>query len=498
MKKGLVIPMEEFENDDDDKVIDLSILISDLLRGVKKFWWVVILLSVITAGFTCYMEKKNYHPYYTASATFTVTLKSGSDGYSIYEETVKASLMSKTFPYIIMNGLLKDIVADDLGLDYLSENITAENIVNTNLFTINVSSDHAERAYKVLQSVIKNYPKIAEPVVGSTHLTMLDQTGIPKEPDNGLNYKDSILKGMLPGLGLGIFLLILYAYTRRTIHKEEDLIRLTNLRNLGTLPEVTFKKRGNRQVNLVSIKNEKVSSWYKESIYKIRTRVDKVANNNNLKSILVTSAVSGEGKSTFAFNLALAMAEQEKKVVLMDCDLHKPSIANMVSLAEDAIGLEQVLYSEAELFEAIHYLERYKLSVLAGMSPTPNASEIIGASKMKEILKQLEENYDIVIIDTAPSAVLSDTIELARIVDGLIYVVKQDYAKVNQILESLENLGDMKHIDMIGCVLNGVKTGITGFGYGYGYGYGYGSYGRYGSERRNYKKEKMKLEMHND
>lgn len=488
--------MKDYDNsiEESENVIDLYVLFGDLLGGIKRLWWIMVLLILITTGLSCYMEYKNYAPYYTASATFTVSLNSDKKDTSMLEENTKATLMSKTFPYIITNGILKDIVQKDLGLDYITEDITAENIENTNLFTINVVSDDAKRAYDVLQSVIKNYPKLAEPVVGSTHLTMLDQTGVPGDPDNKKDYKRSMAKGAIPGAAVGVILLLAYAFTRKTIRKAEDLTKLTSMKNLGILPEVVFKKRGKKSYKIVSIRNDKVTPWYKECIYKIRTRVEKAMNNQSMKSVLVTSALSGEGKSTFALNLALAIAEQDKKVVLVDCDLHKPSIHKMVTLQYEAAGLEKVLNEEAELTEALQYSEEDKITILGGLTSVANASEIIGTNKMEEIIRQLEEMFDVIVIDTAPSAVLSDTSVLARFVDGLIYVVKQDYAKVNQILESLDNLSESSNIKIIGSVINGTKSGISGYGYNAGYGYGYG---RYGSERRK-TKNKMELDFNKE
>ena len=483
--------MNSFEKEieeENDYMIDLYTLIEDIWKGIRKFGWIIVILAIISAVIASLRTYKSYYPFYTASATFTVNLSTESEASNIYDDNLKAAQMSKTFPYIITSGVLKNVIAADLGAAYVSESITAENVENTNLFTLKVTSDDAQKAYDVLQSVIKNYPKITETVVGRTYLNMIDETGIPMEPANRLNYRNSVMLGALVGFALGILILLIYALTRRTIHKEEDLIELSSIKCLGSLPEVLFKRSEKNYNTEVSLLNEKLPQWYKESIYKIRTRVEKTAASKQMKSILVTSAIQGEGKSTLAFNLALALAEGGKEVVLMDCDLRHPTIKNMISLKEGSVGLDDVLNGKAELKDAIRYYDDLKFSVLICSQATQNASEVLDSPKMRELLTELEETADYIIVDTAPSAILSDTSNLAKLADGVIFLVKQDYAKIYQILEGLEHLSESSGIEIIGCVLNCVKSGIGG--YGYGYGYGYGRYGRYG-----YGKKKNSAEL---
>lgn len=452
--------------------INLYTLTLDLWMGIKKFGWLVVVLAILSAGMAYLRTNRTYFPYYKASATFTVNLSNDS-GSSIYDDNLKASQMSKTFPYIITSGVLKNVIAADLGVTSVPESITAENVEDTNLFTINVTSGDAKKANDVLQSVIKNYPQIAETVVGSTKLNILDETGVIEEPANRPNYTNILKMGALPGAFLGALIIFIYAFTRKTIHNAEDLIEISSMKHLGSLPEVKFKKRGRKFNKTVSLLNKKMPTWYRESIYKIRTRVEKIADNSEIKSILVTSAIQGEGKSTFTFNLALAMAEGGKRVVLVDCDLRHPSIRNMLPVQEATPGLEEILNGEVEIKDALKYYDALNISVLAGSNPVQNASEILGSPKMWEILDELEESADYVILDSAPSGLLSDASNLAKCADGVIFVVKQDYVKVNQIVESLEHLAESSNIEMIGSVLNGAKAGLGGYG-------SYGRYGRYG------------------
>lgn len=295
------------------------------------------------------------------------------------------------------------------------------------------------------------------------------------------------------------------------------MAKLTSIKHLGSLPRVKIKKRSKKKEFIISLQNEKLPRWYQECVYKIRTRVEKIMENKE-KTILVTSAIQGEGKSTVAYNLALSLAEVGKKVILVDCDLHNPAIRKRMDLFEtdkrknlnktnnmestsilneaavalqdtiEAIGcpleqkanilqdagLSHVLKVEISLEDALIRYEGLNLSILADLEPINNATEILGTSRMRGLIEELENQADYVILDSPPAAILSDASDLAKLVEGIIYVVKQDYAMLDQILKNFEYLSESSNAEIIGFVLNDTTTSFNGYGYGKGYGYGYG------------------------
>lgn len=456
----------------DEYTIDISNIVRNLLRGFRKLFWLIPLLGFIAALILCLYTREKYSARYTAAVTFTVNLNLASNG-SIYEDSIRASQLSATFPYIITSSVLKNIIAEDLGIEGISEQITAENVEDTNLFTIKVTSVSPQKAYDVLQSVIKNYPVIAETVVGGTHLDMIEESGVPKEPSNSIDYFKQIIYGAAAGAAIGLIIMIGYALARKTIHKPEDLTDITSIKFLGILSHFPNKRSGKATKSLRerAQQNDKFAAAYIDDMYKIRTRAEKIINNKDIKTILITSAIPGEGKSTFAYNLALAMAEQDNKTLLVDCDFRRPNIKNMLPESEVNIYLNDVLEGKERLDDAIKYYEETRMSVLACSKPLPNASEIIGAQRMNDILEVLKETYDYIILDSAPSAILSDTLDLAKSADGVLYVIRQDYSQVRHIQEGLEHIMESSKAYIIGCVLNNVKN--THMGYGYGH---YGSY----------------------
>jgi len=470
----------------EENTIDLSKIARNFLTGLRKFFWLILMLAIIVAFIFCFYAGQKYVPEYTAAVTFTVNLDLASDG-SIYEDTVRASQLSATFPYIITSSVLKNIIAEDLGFEALAERITAENVEDTNLFTIKVTSDSPDRAYNVLQSVIKNYPLIADTVVGGTHLNMIEDSGIPSEPSNPIDYLKLIKYGAAIGAAMGLLIITAYAFARKTIHKPDDLSEVTNIKFLGLLPHLSEKKK-NRMIGDVrkrAAQNDKFAVEYMDDIYKIRTRLNKIISSKGIKSILVTSALPAEGKSTFALNLALSMAELSNKVILVDCDFRRPSLFKILPDLKEGAYLNDVLQDNNKLDDAIRYYDEYGISVLACNKPMPEASELPGAQSISEILQTLREKYDYIIIDSAPSAIVSDTLELAKSADGVIYIIRQDYSKVRHIQQGLEHIVESSRAEIIGCVLNNVRHMPLGYGYGYGY------YGKYG--KRYYQKDSSNL-----
>lgn len=235
---------------------------------------------------------------------------------------------------------------------------------------------------------------------------------------------------------------------------------------------------------------------YLEAIRKLRIRIMKDVEKKEYQTLLVTSSIPGEGKTTLSANLAISIAQQGKKVLLVDCDLRNPSIAGVMNEQEPHPGLGSVLKKEVPLSEAITNVklpkertnENGSLHVIFGGAPDGENSLLIGSEHMRALIKALKSKYDIIILDTAPSELLADAPLLGKYVDAALYVIRYDYTKLSEIREGVESLA-LSGIDMLGYVFNGDNSsGGQGYGYGYrrygnygSYGSHYGSYGKYGA-----------------
>ena len=185
----------ERERVDAPDKIDLTNVVLDVYHGVKRLWWLFIGLIVVCAVQSYFSVSTGYQSKYVASATVSVTSIGGLD----YVNAQSAQQMAEVFPYILTSGVLKDVVAEDMGLDSMPGKISVEAEDGMNLLTISVSGNDPQMAYETLRSVIENYPRVAEFVLGETQLTVLDETGIPTDTKRAEVIRALISGGLLKG-----------------------------------------------------------------------------------------------------------------------------------------------------------------------------------------------------------------------------------------------------------------------------------------------------------
>ena len=474
--------------DDSEEEIDLQILIGDLWKGLFKFWWIVALLAILLADLAFMGSLLIFKPEYVAKATFTISTQMTKqtsvgeiDNYTYDYSSSTASQMAKTFPYILQSDLMQEIIAQDMGVDEVNGEITAEATDNTNLFTVMVTSDNAMDAFEILKSIIDNYHKVADYVIGDTQVNILTSPTVPEEPDNVYDYLRNTIIAFLIGILLGCGFIFIYAITKNTIRREEEMKEKLNMTCLGTVPQVMFKKRRKSINQDITIINRNSGAAFQESIRALRTRLIRRMGEKE-KILVITSTLPGEGKTTVSLNLAISIAQREKSVVLVDCDLRNPSIASRLSEEKDTelFGLKEVFGGEKTLKEALQYMkEEGGFYLLAGREPMENPIAAMGSGRIKDILDRLCEQFDYVILDTPPCGIIADAAAVASYADAAVYVVKQDYAPLYRIMEGIQSLSE-SGVKMLGGVLNGAESGLGGYGHNYGYSGGYGHYGRYG------------------
>jgi capsular exopolysaccharide synthesis family protein len=213
----------------------------------------------------------------------------------------------------------------------------------------------------------------------------------------------------------------------------------------------------------------------------LRTRIAMAEDGRTLRTLLFTSPGRSDGKTLTSLNLALTMAQEfQRRVVLVDADLHRPTVHTLLGLASSP-GLSDVLMGGATLDEALVDTLDYRLTVLpAGLPPTRPA-ELLGSSAMHTVLADLRSRFDRVIVDTPPAGILSDAGVLAPLMDGVVLVVRAGITPLPAIERVLENLDASR---MLGVVLNDVGDPADGYGAKAYNGYHSPNEGRYPSARR--------------
>ena len=304
--------------------------------------------------------------------------------------------------------------------------------------------------------------------------------------------KVSPRKGMILGtaflLGLLIPFVILFVrqLLRYRIEGREDVASLTKLPIVADVPVANEKTKRAAGIVVQADKNSQMDEVFRS----LRTNVQFMMKENE-KIILFTSGISGEGKTFLAANLAVSFTLLGKRVVLVGCDIRKPALGRLFGTSNSKQGLTNLLRAEHVTAELLHKETcssevHPNLDLLLSGPIPPNPTELLSRKSLKTVLDLLNEEYDYIILDSAPVGLVTDTLQLARYANVCCFVCRADYSPKSN-LALLDSLAQENKLPNVCVVLNGVDMSKRKYGYYYGYGR-YGKYGRYGYGKYGYGK----------
>lgn len=471
------------KKEEDDEI---SISMSNIIIAFRMFYWVIILTIIIGFVLGVTASKFLYEPVYSTSAAFTISESRNSGQDYGFRSTLDDKLITAE-TYVITSSTLKDMVVDNLGENYSVCQISAEEITDTNVITVNVTADSKAKAYVAVEEVIEDFPKISQKIFGDVSVSLLDEVEASDTPVNSGDKNKMIFFGVAGGLLVGLAIVFLYSLSLNLVPDAETLQKYVNAECIGKAPMLSAKVL--KQTSNVTIENRNVPDDFKEAFQFIRTRTERYCKKNDYKTILVTSTFPGEGKTTTSVNIALSLAQNNKSAIVIDCDLRNPSVVDRFGAKAGKCGFDDYLNGECSFEDALVRLPKsnvFFISCLKSMGG--KASEMLGSHAMQRAIEQARTMVDYVIIDSPPVDVMGDSIVLSKYADTSIFVVKQNYGRLNNVIYAIESMKQSK-AEPMGFVLNGSYTkmglieyssygkyGNTGYGRGYGFGYGYKKY----------------------
>jgi capsular exopolysaccharide synthesis family protein len=253
-------------------------------------------------------------------------------------------------------------------------------------------------------------------------------------------------------------------YVGAPIKTAKDVKVHTNLPVLGSIPRVKGKSDKPYLVGLPQ------NSYISEAYRTLRTNIAFANPDSPADAIAVTSAMPKEGKSTVASNLAIVMAQLGKKVLLVDADLRKPSIAEMFDMEENK-GLSDILAKETEIAATIRSSEVENLSLISAGRIPPNPAELLESRQMDNLIKTLKKEFDFVVFDTPPAGGVTDAIILARKLKGALIVVQANKTSKIVLSHTKESF-EQANARILGVVLNKVLSSYAPYGYLHHHPYG--------------------------
>lgn len=289
----------------------------------------------------------------------------------------------------------------------------------------------------------------------------------------GVQISPTPVKNYLIAFLLGLFFPIAFVVVRELFRtKIDDVQYLVNKLKIPMLGTVLKNKKSDS--NLVVFDHKK--SGISESFRSLRANLKFILPKDKQITFLVTSTISGEGKTFCAMNLAAAYSLTGKKTVLVGCDMRKPKIFENFDL-NNSVGLSTFLSGQEKDFEKIVSQTKYaNLDVIVAGPTPPNPAELLFDARFEQLLTSLKKSYDVVVLDTPPVGLVSETLDLLTMVDCSLFVFRQNYSQ-RTFIDAVNGLKTNKGIKNIFGIFNGVEDSKkVAYGYGYSYGYGYGYY----------------------
>jgi succinoglycan biosynthesis transport protein ExoP len=317
----------------------------------------------------------------------------------------------------------------------------------------------------------------------SNTLSVVEEAELPTRPI-GPNKSISILLSAAIGFSLAAGAAYLLEYLDDTVKTPEEITKLLDVPVIGLIGETGDSTDGEHSIYVSKHPRSPIAEAYRA----LRANLEFAAVDRPLKTILIASAGTDDGKSSVAANLAVVLAQGEKKVFLIDADLRKSSIHTYVDLP-NAIGLSDLFRDGADVFKAVQAWGNHRIGVITGGDSPPNPAELLGSRRMDHILSSLAEKADVVVIDSPPF-IVSDAMMLAAKVDGVLMVIRPGHTRKKFALAMMEQLrrADAR---ILGVVLNRIPHRGAEYYGGFLYYSPYYTDGHYTSEEEADAEEKV-------
>lgn len=456
--------------------IDLIGWLQDYLSCLKQFWLQFLLIVVIVMGIVVSYYEFLYEPVYSAKITYAV-----SDTEYMTVNSDVAKRLSKGVRVLGTNeefkeDILSAVDGDVSGVTVDDFSVSSTNTEEANFFSVTMTTGYAKMINPLLEAFENVYPKWVSKSNGTVELQVIDKALSSGNPINPSGVVASAGKGLIAGVVVCVIVATIYLLGVQTVRRESDMKKLTSARCMSCIPEIVTKRRSKNKKPKILITNKRIDWGFKQTILMIQSRLSQQMLRAGGKVLLVTSTIPDEGKTMTSVNLALAFAMDGKKVALLDGDLRKPSAGEALGIPEGP-GLTEYFAGEKKPEEIC--ITKNGISFFQGGLKKGKVSSLINEEKMEKLIEALKAEYDIVLIDAAPSYAFSDATILSAYADKVLYIVRADKAQLKEIRNGLGTFEESGKL--IGYVIN---RDMGDFAARSDRNYGYGRYGRYGKYSR--------------
>jgi len=485
---------EQMTNKEEVVEIDLKRLLDALMNKA----WLTMLAAVLCAAITLVGTLLLITPEYEASAMFYVNnsdISVGSATLSLTSSDITASRGLVDTYIVILNTreTLADVI-DYANVNYsyddLQKMISAEAVDETEIFEVVVSSTDPNEAEQIANAIAYILPKRISGIVEGTSAKIVDSAIVPSAPSSP-KYTVNALVGFALGFLLSAGIIVLRELFDISIRSEEDIAQVCKHPVLATVPDMNAPGKGSyyyagEKKSHAPAANQKTPtiggdiSFAASEAYKLlRTKLQySFAGEHTCRVIGISSAMTGEGKSLTSANLAYTLSQLNKKVLLIDCDMRRPSLSVKLPIAKKP-GLSGYLSGQTSLDSMLQPCgiagdENAFYVIASGQNP-PNPMELLSSERMTKMLNSLRGVFDYIILDLPPVGEVGDALAVSKETDGVLLVVRQNYCNrlaLGATVRQFEFVGSR----LLGIAINGATEDSKGYGKSYYKKYGKSKY----------------------
>lgn len=443
----------------------------DFWIALRRRWLVVmaLMLAGLAAGGAYTLIQR---PLYESSAQAFVSTGAATSVADLSQGTSFTQQAAKSYAQVAQAPIVLDRVIEELRLAEtaatLEGSVSSTVPLDTSIINIDVSSRTPKEAASIANSVAENLAQVVKTLSPSSQTDSAVKVTVisPATPNPAATSPRPWLNLALGGLTA----LILGAAAVAAIGALDTRIRTSqDLETLAPLPVLGLLSRTRRSQDQVAVTMRAPQSPAAEAVRTLRTNLRFLDPEASIgQAFTITSSVASEGKTTTAVNLAIAAAEAGRRVLLVDADLRRPRVADVMSI-DGGVGLTDVLTQGVTVDEAVQPWGHYRLAVLAAGPVPPNPAELLGTTAMSDLIEQWRREYEIVILDGPPLLPVTDAALLSRMAAGAIIVCAAGRTRSQQLLGALRLL-EQTGARAFGIVLTMLpERGEDAYGYSAGY-----------------------------
>ena len=448
-----------------------EINIRDFLNYLKKYVLVIAAVALVLIIGVFIYDKSIKKPLYTTYTTIILTKSNEAQtGTTITQNDILLNQkLVETYSKIIKSKLVLEQVISETGVTYtaeeLSENVNVEAYENTEMLKISVTDQDPELAASIANSIAQVFSGEIAKIYQINNISVVDVAVTPEEVSNNTLKRDLLIALFISIFGTIGVVFVVY-YFDDTVKLTDDLEEEIGMPVVAKVFKSDIGSKNNRKIELLAQKYPK--SVVSESIKTLRTNLQFSSVDEDIKTILITSSIPGEGKSFISANLAISFAQTDKRVLIVDCDMRKGRQHRIFKLSNSK-GLSNLLIDDmTNLKDYINKTSVPGVHVITRGTVPPNPSELLNSKKNADLLRVLKAKYDVIIYDGVPCNGLPDSIIMSKLVDKVL-IVSSDSMTPKSVLESTKKQLESVNAPVAGDVLNNVNRKNSTYGKYYGY-----------------------------